>query len=317
MTPPRLGRILTKIYYDPAHPAGYSSAQVLYDHVKTLRRNVSFQHIQDWLYHQDAYTLHRRIVKRHPRRKVLSRGIDYQWQTDLVILDQISKENSGVKHLLTAIDIFSRYAFVVPIKSKSSKTVVKAFNQIFKNSKRKCRKLSSDSGTEFLGRPFQDFCKKHKIIHFVTHQTVKQQIVERFHRSLKSTMWRYFTSHNTLRYLDVLPSLLVRYNTRKHRILGCAPYQVNKTNEAKIWEHLYGDYIRKKPKPFKFAINDTVRITKKKNIFEKGYVQSWTKEIFIISDRHHTNPVTYTLRDRNNTIIQGSFYEPEITKVIV
>ena len=317
MPPPRLEKILNKIYYDPSHPASFSSAQDLYKHVKTLRRNVSFKYVQQWLYHQNSYTLHRRTTKKFPRRKVLSRGIDYQWQTDLVILDQISGENNGVKHLLTAIDTFSRYAFAVPIRNKSSKTVAKAFTQILKHSKRKCRKLSSDSGKEFLGSPFQIFCKKHKILHFVTHQTVKQQIVERFHRSLKGAMWRYFTANNTLRYIDVLPSLLLRYNTRRHRTLNLAPSQVTKKNEKQIWKHLYGSYLRQTPKPYKFDINDTVRISKLKNIFEKGYVQSWTKEVFIVTDRFYTNPVTYALRDRNNSLIQGTFYEPELTRVII
>ena len=285
--------------------------------LKKIRKRATFHDVQDWLYKQNPYTLHRRIVKRFPRRKVLSRGIDYQWQTDLVVLDQISKENSGVKYLLTAIDTFSRFAFAVPIKSKTGKAVVKAFEQIFKYSKRKPIKISSDSGTEFLSTDFQNFCKKHRIVHFVTYQDVKQQIVERWHRTLKESMWKYFTANNTLRYVDVLALLVFRYNTRKHRILGCSPQSVNKSNEKLIWERLYETYLHEAQKAFKFDINDTVRIQKKKNIFEKGYVQSWSKEIFVIADRLFTNPPTYILKDRNQEIIKGTFYEPELTKVII
>ena len=64
----------------------------------------------------------------------------------------------------------------------------------------------------------------------------------------------------------------------------------------------------------KFLIEDNVRITKKKNLFDKGYTQRWTEEVFKISKILLTIPVTYKITDYNGVEIQGSFYEQELQK---
>ena len=64
----------------------------------------------------------------------------------------------------------------------------------------------------------------------------------------------------------------------------------------------------------KFSIGDHVRITKKKKIFDKGYTQIWTEDVFTISKMQLTIPVTYKITDYNEEEIQGSFYERELQK---
>jgi len=61
-------------------------------------------------------------------------------------------------------------------------------------------------------------------------------------------------------------------------------------------------------------IGDKVRITKKKNIFEKGYTPRWTEEIFTVSELRYTDPPTYKITDTNGEEIKGSFYEQELQK---
>ena len=81
-------------------------------------------------------------------------------------------------------------------------------------------------------------------------------------------------------------------------------------NENKVWRNLYPEFGGKTLAP-KFLIGDNVRITKK-NVFDKGYTQRWTEEVFKISKIQLAIPVTYKITDYNGAEIQGSFYEQEL-----
>lgn len=119
--PPRINSLLKSIFYEPSHPAGFGTAQNLLKAVeKTGRRNISLSDIEQWLESQDAFTLHRKIIRKFPRRKTISKGLYHIWQADLADMQAISPENRGMRYILTVIDVFSRYAFAVPIKSKRS-----------------------------------------------------------------------------------------------------------------------------------------------------------------------------------------------------
>ena len=100
-----------------------------------------------WLTFQDTYTLHNPVRKSFPGRRVLVHGIDYQWQIDLVDLSSsLSRVNDNYKFLLTCIDVLSKYAWVVPMKNKSAKSLVDAVAYIFTTSKRMPNKIQGDKG---------------------------------------------------------------------------------------------------------------------------------------------------------------------------
>jgi hypothetical protein len=88
--------------------------------------------VREWLQTQDAYTLNKPTRQRFPRRQVVVYGIDHQWQADLVDLGKLAFYNKGFKYLLTCIDVLSQYAWVVPLKDKTGKTLKEAFQVIFK-----------------------------------------------------------------------------------------------------------------------------------------------------------------------------------------
>ena len=83
--------------------------------------------VREWLQSQDTYTLHKPTRRRFPRRRVVVYGIDHQWQVELVDLAKLSSYTKGFKYLLTWIDVLSRYAWVVPLKDKTGKTLKDAF----------------------------------------------------------------------------------------------------------------------------------------------------------------------------------------------
>jgi len=98
---------------------------------------------------------------------------------------------------------------VVPLKTKQGQELVKAFKTILASG-RKPSKFQTDQGTEFLNRVFQKFLCENKIEFFTVNSALKASVAERFNRTFKNKMYKYFTAKNTLAYIDVLPQL-VRY----------------------------------------------------------------------------------------------------------
>lgn len=219
------------------------------------------------------------------------------------------------RYNLTIIDIFSRYGFAVPLKTKTGE-VAKTLQIIFKQRK-PTHFLQSDDGKEFVNKKVQNLLQENKIYWFSTrNHEMKAQIVERFNRTLKTKMYKYFTANNTKKWVEVLPSLVENYNNSYHRTIKMTPTEASKQeNSAIVFENLY-DLTRNEKKP-KFKVGDDVRISKYKTIFNKGYKANFTKEIFSITEVLKTNPFTYNIKDENNEIIIGSFYENELVKVSV
>jgi len=124
---------------------------------------------------------------------------------------------------------------------------------------------------------------------------------------------KYFTANSTRKYIDILDEFVNRYNNTVHSSIKMTPTEANKReNETQVWRNLYGDYSPPERKAPKFSIDDKVRITEKKSIFEKGYTPCWTEEIFVVSEVSYTDSITYKLKDLNGEEIKGSFYEQEL-----
>ena len=182
---------LEKLYYDPKQPGSYSG---YYGFRKTLRdEKIKNKKLKEWLMDQETYTLHRPLRKKFKRNRIVVYGKDNTWQADLIDLQDLASINSNYKYLLTVIDVFSKYAWVVPLKNKTNKIVIEAFKKIFKN--RKPERLHTDQGQEFLGKECQKYLKNEKVSFYILNSEMKASIVERFNRTLKEKMWRYFTKH--------------------------------------------------------------------------------------------------------------------------
>ncbi|GFW13301.1 putative uncharacterized transposon-derived protein F54H12.3 [Trichonephila clavipes] len=238
--------------------------------------------------------------------------MNQQYQADLVDMQSLSKFNDGYRYLLTCICVLSKYAWAIPLHDKNAKTVVSAFEQIF--SERVPLKLQTDAGKEFTNKLFQNYLKKKKIGFFMTCNNTKASIVERFNRTLKTKMWKFFTEKNTKRYIGVVDKLVYSYNNTWHRSIQMTPASVTETNQSQVWENLYGKQNNKKVNKPNYRLNDTVRISKEKLLFEKGYEQNWTREIFTIHDIIRRNPIVYKLKDLAGEVIRGTFYEQELQK---
>ncbi|XP_065680613.1 uncharacterized protein LOC136094546 [Hydra vulgaris] len=182
------------------------------------------------------------------------------------------------------IDIFSKYGWIIPLKSKTGIEVANAFNKIFKD--RKCNKLWVDKGLEFYSKHF----KALGVHLYSTENEEKSCVVERWNRTMKEKMFKYFSVNSTKKYIDVLDEMVDQYNNTKHSSIKMTPAEASdKKNENIVWLNLNGD---------------KVRIIKKKATFEKEYTPRWTEEVFTVSQVQYTDPPTYKITDYNNEEIQ-------------
>ena len=265
---------------------------------------------------QDTYTLHKPIRRNFKRNRVIVGGIDQQWQMDLADMQSMQKFNDGYHYLLVCIDVFSKYAWVVPLKNKTGPSLVEAL-KIILTSGRKPEKIITDQGTEFFNKHFKALLKDKDIELYNTYNETKASIVERLIRTLKTRMWRYFTAKKTMRYIDILPDLVYSYNHTVHRSIKMRPTDVTVDNEKQIWHTLYDDDDDgEKHVKYKFKIGDQVRIRKIKRTFEKGYLPNFSKEIFTISKQVPCYPSVYKLKDYDGKELKGTFYEKKLKKVI-
>ena len=256
---------------------------------------------------QLANELHKPIIRKFEKRRVYStfkvniRGVD------LADMQLLSKYNKGITFLLCVIDIFSKYAWVVPLKDKKGISIVKAFQNILKqsNSKRKPNKIWVDKGSEFYNAYFKKWLRDNDIVMYSTHNEGKSVVAERFIRTLKSKIYKYMTSISKNVYIDKLDDRVDEYNNTYHTTIKMKPIDVKDNTYINTSKEI----DNKDPK---FKVGDCVRISKYKNIFAKGYMLNWSEEVFVIKKVKNTIPWTYAINDLNGEEIIGTFYKKEL-----
>ena len=228
-------------------------------------------------------------------------------------MQSLSKYNKGIKYLLCAIDLFSKYAWVIPIKDRKGTSVVNAFKKIIsdsteKYSNSKPNKIWVDQGSEFYNKSFKYFLKINNIEMYSANNEGKSVVAEKFVGTLKNKIFRHMTAISKKVYFDVLDDIVNKYNNTIHRTIKMKPIEVT------------DDYYAKDPSPkpnkkdTKFKVGDIVRISKYKNIFAKGYIPNWSEEDFVINKIKNTVPWTYAISDLNGAEVTGSFYKKELQK---
>lgn len=247
-------------------------------------------------------------------RQYKTSGPNRQWQSDLVDMQSYKHKNGGYAYILTAIDVFSRFARAVPLKTKAFPHVINGFKSILADAQPHL--LQTDDGMEFINKNIQAYFNENDIKQFSIKSVYKAAMVERFHRTLRSRMYRYFTKHDTKRWVDVLPELLHSYNNASHSSLqGLSPYQVyyDKVHAATIWDHQ--NMSSSTPSSAAgLVVGDLVRLALTKKQFDHGYTPNWTREIYRISgiDKRDV-PYMYKVAPD----IGGKFYREGLQKVSI
>ena len=254
--------------------------------------------------------LNKPVINKFERKKVIVNHIDEIHSCDLVDIVKYSRMNKGYKYIFTNIDIFSKYAWSFPIKSKTIKDIKPCFQKIFKE--RKPKYIWSDQESAFFSKEMLKFFEDNNVKIYHTYSNLKAVVIERFNRSLRELMMKEFVKNNNTVWYNILLDLIKKYNNRYHHTIKMKPIDVNKTNEKYIKNTIYNYNItNKKPK---FKIDDLVRISlKRRQLFDKptGNIK-WSEELFRIHSIDKSNVITYQIKDMNNKIIEGIFYEKEL-----
>ena len=259
-----------------------------------------------------ADELHKPIKRKFQKRFVFVRNVDDTWAVDLIEMRPFSRVNKGMKYILMVIDIFSKFGWAVPLKSKTGIVVAEAFKKLFKT--HTPSKIWADDGREFYNKDVKALLLKHNIHLYSTYNKEKSTVVERWNRTIKTRMWKYFTANGTYKYIDILDKLIDQYNNTRHRSIGCTPTDARKpASYQQVFKNLYYNKVKNFKEP-KFQVGDKVRISKEKKTFEKGYTQNWTDQIYTITEIKKTIPPTYKIKDQKGEVIGGTFYEPELQK---
>lgn len=302
---------LKEIYYNPKHPAGLGSVRAL-----AAAAKVSTKRTREWLRKQPTYTLHHRALRRYKTRKYYVNNIDDQWQMDLADMVQVKDQNNGYRFILTCIDILSRFAWARPLKTKTGREVAAAIEDIFQSSNRIPKRVQADQGNEFYNVFVKRLFEENNVELFSVKSPFKAAMVERLNRTLKTKLWKYFTSRNTYKWLEVLPKVVHSYNHSRHRTIKMKPADVNEENAMLVWERLYGNDARNKNTIKNVNVGDTVRISKVKGQFEKGYLPNWSREEFFVDKINKKFlPTMVTLKDYHGEKIEGNFYKDEIQRI--
>jgi hypothetical protein len=308
-----------KTYTNASLPGSFSGLSGFLRNNKAFKNNRNVSRVIRGI---PAYTMHKPIRYTFPRAKTLVRGIDDEWQVDLVDVQNISGSNSFLKYLLVCIDVFSKYGWVIAMLNKTAPSTKKAFEKVFKDG-RIPRSIYSDAGNEFKGECLK-YLKDNGIEIYISTTKNKATVVERFNRTIKEKMYRYFTFNknqlkgtnlNAKRYVEILPKLVESYNKSYHRSIKMAPIDVTIENEPIVYKNLYGQHVEK---IVKFKPGNYVRIVKDKNIFEKGYTASWSPNIYIVDQVLNQVPVMYRLNEIVNNEkkeFDRIFYAEELQRV--
>ena len=230
-------------------------------------------------------------------------------------MQKLSKKNRGFKYVLMVEDVFSKYGWAVALKSKTGLAVRAGLESIFE--KRTPKKLWVDRGKEYYNKNVSDLLKKRNIDIYSTENDEKCSVVERWNKTIKSWIWKYFTANSTHNWVDILEPLIEKYNNSRHRSIGnMTPIEaLRPKNHDRVFRNLYEAKMSKlgEQKP-KFKEGEWVRLAVKKDHFEKSYVINWTDRVYRVKQVLTTRPITYIVEDEDGKKHKGRFYEQDLQK---
>lgn len=312
---------LSRIYYNPKHPASFEGPQKLYHVVKKDGKyDLSLHTIRKWLSRQEPYSLQRPLRRTFQRNRVVVSGIDDQWEMDLMDMTKYKQDNEDTSFVLVVIDVFSKFLWLRGLQNKQGSNVANALQNILKDGRQPVR-IRSDKGQEFNAKVVRKLLNDKGIHHFVSQNETKANIAERVIKTIKSKIVRYFTHTQRYKYIHHLQDFAHSYNATEHSTIGVAPNQVTTEKETSIWWKIYWpSKIKVKSqnsrRPYTFIIGNLVRISHLRNVFSREYDERWTGELFKISGRRMRGGIpVYTLNDFQDDPIKGSFYQSELQKV--
>ena len=288
--------------------SSYTQGAAAYGSIRNLAKasRLPVSKVRQFLHSKASYTKFTLAARKFKRMRAFARFRNEICCMDLAYVDKLAKENNGVKYLLVRQDLFDRTVNAIGMKTKDSQETVKAFSSKITKRKRP-KKIWVDE--EFVGA-FKKFCAAERIQVYSTMSETKAAFAERTIRSLKNILYRYMEDFG-YNYIHELPQFITTLNSRRNSSIDMRPNTVQNCDFMPI---LYSKLLREFKKPA-FKIGGRVRISKYDLPFRKGYKPQFTQEFFEIVAIATRKPPTFTIKDEQDEIIQGKFYQKELIKV--
>jgi hypothetical protein len=280
--------LLKKLYSDPE--TGFQSADKLYKKAKEFDQTITRKQVAEFMAENRTDLLHKE--RRKPTRGMPIIGTLNSYQADLIFYFPFKAQNKNYSTILTAININTKYAFAIPVKSKGSGDMTEAMQKLIGQVMVKYGKfftLETDNGKEFTNHSVQKLLEENKIAHRTGQEGEHRftGIIERFNRTIKGMISKYMTENNTTNWFDILSTLVDNYNSTDHSTLEgynlktSKPKLLGPKEEKKIID-------KKVIQAFalvenKFKVGDRVLIPELKGLFEKEG-QRWVDEIYTIKE---------------------------------
>lgn len=207
----------------------YPSSQKLYQILKEDGHKATLPAIEKVIKALKVYQLHKKQKKKY-KYHIVAFAMNQLWQVDLVDMQKYATSNKNYKYILLIVDVFTRKAYAIPLKTKSASAIYDAFEAMFNDeSIGSPQKILSDNGSEFIDKRIQKLFEDEQIIHNTAlvddHNTLG--IIDRFCRTLKEKLEKYFTDNDTVNWIDILPNTIKSYNNTPHSSLkGLSPNKV-------------------------------------------------------------------------------------------
>ena len=272
--------------------------------------------IDKFLKQNPTSSLHKNVRHYFPRRSVLAYYPYEIIMSDLIDfnLPGMPAANKNYRYIMVFVCVFSKMAWAEPLKRKDGLSSVTAIENVLKKMKDLPANIVTDRGLEYYDRRVQELFRRNGIKHYSLRSKHKACIAERFIRTLKGRIFKYFWKNKTKNWIDVLQQLIENYNHTFHRSIKMAPIDVTLNNRAAVFRNLFPN-ANFKSTP-RLRVGDQVRILRSKTIFDKGYTRNWSVELYRICEASSKNNIDYyKIEDQEGVRLSGSRYYWELNLV--
>ena len=262
----------------------------IYQNVKSFPSYSS--KISDFLRRNATSSLFRQVRHKFPRRRIKAYFPFQMMMSDTINYRSYGMpDNRNYKYIMVLIDVFSKQAWARPMKRMTDIDATVAMESMLNAVPDLPATLITDLGTEYYNRKMSSLFGRLGIKHYSIRGPHKASVAERFIKTLKSRLERYFWQKRTHNWIDVLDQFISNYNSTYHRSIKMAPIQVTEENRAEVFRTLYPK--DKDPTPPRLHKGDRVRLLKQKGLYEKGYTRAWSTSIYIITKAFSDSGVDY------------------------
>ena len=273
-----------KLYYDSSSGAYLAgSAAILFNEYKSqkLKPPIKLDDVKKYLSAQSTYTIHRKALYKVKTNPIYTRFIGDVVAIDLAEMGAFSKDNSGYNYIFCAIDTFSKKGYAYPLVEKTAKECLKVLEKLLSEFNYRVFNLCADNGNEFKA-VFDKFCVKKGINLYRVQGHQKNAIAERFIRTLKEKIWRYFRLKGVAKWDSILPKIVDSYNDTPHSSIKMRPKDVDNANSHIVFNTLFPNaVVKKKPK---LSLGDIVKFSKTFKTMQKSYEGRYSLSSYRIKD---------------------------------